>query len=111
MARIEKSEQTPSRSRQEFLKKRTVKKDLSNSMPSKYVKNMKRLSKILGFDHQNAIVFSVLIGEIKELEERLKARLDDLDNRVDILFSKDESSESTSDSEEEIGEGYHVSSQ
>ena len=43
----------------------------SNSAPSEYVKGMEKLSKLAGFDHQSAIVFSVLIGEIKELEKRV----------------------------------------
>jgi len=37
--------------------------------PSKYVKSMEKLSKLVGLDHQNAIVFSILIGEIKVLEK------------------------------------------
>jgi hypothetical protein len=98
----------------------------SNSTPSEYVKGMEKLSKLAGFDHQNAIVFSVLIGEIKALDQRMKKMeeysprleklerrltnveddVDDLDNRVDAIFSKeygrpvweDSSSESFSDS-------------
>jgi hypothetical protein len=65
-------------------------KQSSNIVPSEYVKNMEKLSKLAGFDHQNAIVFSVLIGEIKELEKKfakVKEVVDDLENRVDTIFS------------------------
>ena len=67
--------------------------------PNEYVKSMEKLSKLAGLDHQNAIVFSVLIGEIKALEKKLdehSSRLkkleddvDDIDNRVDTIFSKE----------------------
>ena len=43
----------------------------SNGAPSEYVKGMEKLSKLAGFNHQSAIVFSVLSGEIKELEKRV----------------------------------------
>ena len=127
------SKQTLSRSCQAFLKKTaeripegSSKNQLSISTPSEYVKGMEKLSKLAGLDHQNAIVFSMLIGEIKALDwrmkkleeysprlEKLERRLtnveddvDDLDNRVDTIFSKeysrpaweDSSSESFSDS-------------
>ena len=32
---------------------------------------MEKLAKLSGFDSQNAIVFSVLIGEIKSLEKKM----------------------------------------
>ena len=41
----------------------------SSNHPRKYVKNMEKLSKLAGLDHQNSIVFSTLIGEIKALEK------------------------------------------
>jgi hypothetical protein len=43
----------------------------TNIVPSDYVKKMEKISKLAGFDQQNAIVFSVLIGEIKALEKRV----------------------------------------
>ncbi|CAG8731617.1 2461_t:CDS:1 [Funneliformis mosseae] len=43
----------------------------SSNHPSEYVKNMKKLSKLAGFDHQNSIVFSILIREIKALEKKI----------------------------------------
>ncbi|CAG8709442.1 12418_t:CDS:2 [Funneliformis mosseae] len=43
----------------------------SSNHPSEYVKNMEKLSKLAGFIHQNSIVFSTLIGEIKALEKKL----------------------------------------
>ena len=65
---------------------------------SEYVKSMEKLSKLAGLDHQNAIVFSVLIGEIKALEKKLDEHssrlkkleddIDDVDNHVDTIFSK-----------------------
>src|SRR5271154_5177014 len=67
--------------------------------PGEYVKGMEKLSKLAGLDHQNAIVFNILIGEIKALEKKLdgySSRLkklqddiDDVDNRVDTIFSKE----------------------
>ena len=67
--------------------------------PSEYVKSMEKLSKLAGLDHQNAIVFSILIGEIKALEKKLDGyssrlkkledNVDDVDNRVDTIFSKE----------------------
>src|ERR1700722_15329013 len=96
------SKQTFSRSRQAFLKKTAErileglsKKHSSNSMPSKYMKDMEKLLKLAGLDHQNAIVFSVLIREIKALEkkleeyslqfEKLERRLTKVEDDVDNL--------------------------
>ena len=49
----------------------TQKQSSSSNQTSEYVKSMKKLSKLAGLDHQNSIVFSTLIGEIKALEKKL----------------------------------------
>ena len=36
----------------------TQKQTSSSSQPNEFVKNMEKLSRLAGFDHQNAIVFS-----------------------------------------------------
>src|SRR6266498_5710554 len=63
-------------------------KQSSSNHPSKYVKNMEKLSKLAGLDHQNSIVFSTLIGEIKVLEKKLSdhnSRLKKLERSVDCI--------------------------
>src|SRR6266542_5182110 len=63
-------------------------KQSSSNHPSEYVKNMEKLSKLAGLDHQNSIVFSTLIGEIKELEKKLSdhnSRLKKLERSVDCI--------------------------
>ena len=50
---------------------RSNQKQSSISAPSEFVKGMEKLAKLSGFDSQNAIVFSVLNGEIKALEKKL----------------------------------------
>ena len=50
---------------------RNNQKQSSISAPSEFVKGMEKLAKLSGFDSQNAIVFSTLIGEIKALEKKL----------------------------------------
>ena len=50
---------------------RNNQKQSSISAPSEFVKGMEKLAKLSGFDSQNSIVFSVLTGEIKELEKKL----------------------------------------
>ena len=60
----------------------------SSNHPSEYVKNMEKLSKLAGFDHQNSIVFSTLIGEIKTLEKKLSnhhSRIKKLERSVDCI--------------------------
>jgi predicted RNase H-like nuclease (RuvC/YqgF family) len=66
----------------------TQKQSSSSSQPSKYVKNMEKLSRLAGFDHQNAIVFSTLIGEINVLEKKLSyyhSRIKKLEKSVDCI--------------------------
>ncbi len=63
-------------------------KQSSSNHPSEYVKNMEKLTKLAGLDHQNSIVFSTLIGEIKELEKKLSdhhSRLKKLERSVDCI--------------------------
>ena len=63
-------------------------KQFSSNHPSKYVKNMEKLLKLAGLDHQNSIVFSTLIGEIKALEKKLSDhyfRLKKLEKSVDCI--------------------------
>jgi hypothetical protein len=81
-----------------------IKKHLSNSTSSKYVKGMEKLSKLLGLDHQNAKVFSVLLGEIKVLEKRLDILENYIEKQTGLELGKEltDSSES-SDLEEKIG--------
>ena len=65
-----------------------MQKQSSSNQPSKYVKNMEKLSRLAEFDHQNAIVFSMLIGEIKALEKKLSgyhSRLKKLERSVDCI--------------------------
>jgi hypothetical protein len=50
---------------------RSNQKQSSIIAPSEFVKGMEKLAKLSGFDSQNAIVFSVLNGEIKELEKKI----------------------------------------
>ncbi|PKK64657.1 hypothetical protein RhiirC2_787201 [Rhizophagus irregularis] len=55
---------------------------------SEYVKGMEKLSKLAGLDHQNAIVFSVLNGEIKTIENKLDeyySRFEKLERTVDWI--------------------------
>ena len=59
-----------------------------NNAPSEYVKNMEKISKLAGLDHQNAIVFSVLLGEIKALEKKLdeySSKFEKLESTVDWI--------------------------
>jgi hypothetical protein len=66
----------------------TQKQSSSSSQPSDYVKNMEKISRLAGFDHQNAIVFSTLIGEIKALEKKLSyyhSRIKKLEKSVDCI--------------------------
>ena len=63
-------------------------KQSSSNHPSEYVKNMEKLTKLAGLDHQNSIVFSTLIGEIKELEKKLSDHhscLKKLERSVDCI--------------------------
>jgi len=63
-------------------------KQSSSNHPSEYVKNMEKLSKLAGLDHQNSIVFSTLIGEIKALEKKLSdhhSRLKKLERSIDYI--------------------------
>jgi hypothetical protein len=49
---------------------------------------MEKLSKLAGLDHQNAIVFSVLNGEIKTIENKLDeyySRFEKLEGTVDWI--------------------------
>ena len=49
---------------------------------------MEKLLKLAGFDHQNSIVFSILIGEIKALEKKLSDyhfRLKKLERSVNCI--------------------------
>ncbi|CAB4391453.1 uncharacterized protein OCT59_014906 [Rhizophagus irregularis] len=49
---------------------------------------MEKLSKLAGLDHQNAIVFSVLNGEIKTIENKLDeyySRFEKLERTVDWI--------------------------
>ena len=60
----------------------------SSNLPSEYVKNMEKLLKLAGLDHQNSIVFSTLIGEIKTLEKKIRisySRLKKLERTVDRI--------------------------
>ena len=60
----------------------------SSNQPSEYVKSMEKLSKLSGLDHQNSIVFSTLIGEIKALEKKIcdhHSRLKKLERSVDCI--------------------------
>ena len=57
----------------------------SSSQHSKYVKNMEKLSRLAGFDHQNAIIFSVLTEGIKELEKKLSVRIKKLERSIDNI--------------------------
>src|SRR5437868_2989825 len=60
----------------------------SSNHPSKYVKNMEKLSKLAGLDHQNSIVFSTFIGKIKALKKKLSdhhSRLKKLERSVDCI--------------------------
>src|SRR2546429_8410859 len=64
----------------------TQKQSSSSNHPSEYVKNMEKLSRLAGFDHQNSIVFSTLIGEIKALEKKLSgyhSRIKKLERSLD----------------------------
>ena len=49
----------------------TQKKSSSSNHPTVYIKNMKKLSKLAGFDHKFAKANSTLIREIKALEKKL----------------------------------------
>src|SRR4051794_38299650 len=63
-------------------------KQSSSNHPSEYVKNMEKLSKLAELDHQNSIVFSTLIGEIKALEKKLSnhhSQLKKLERSVDCI--------------------------
>ena len=53
-----------------LLNSRTISRNTKGTREGEYVKGMEKLSKLAGLDHQNAIVFSVLIGEIKALEKK-----------------------------------------
>ena len=67
---------------------RNNQKQSSISAPSEFVKGMEKLAKLSGFDSQNAIVFSTLIGEIKALEKKLddhSSRLKKLERTVDWI--------------------------
>jgi hypothetical protein len=67
---------------------RNNQKQSSNSAPSEFVKGMEKLAKLSGFDSQNAIVFSTLIGEIKALEKKFddySSRLKKLERTVDWI--------------------------
>ena len=66
----------------------TQKQSSSSNQSSKYVKNMKRPSELAGLDHQNSIVFSTLIGEIKALEKKMNisnSQLKKLERTVDWI--------------------------
>ena len=72
----------------------TYQKDSSNclniagpgvTVPSEFVKNMEKLSRLAGFDHQNAIIFSVLTEGIKELEKKLSVRIKKLERSIDSI--------------------------
>ena len=66
----------------------TQKQSSSSNHPNEYVKNMEKLSKLAGFDYQNSIVFSTLIGEIKTLEKKLSnnhSRIKKLERSVDCI--------------------------
>ena len=66
----------------------TQKQSSFSNHPSEYVKNMEKLSKLVGFNHQNSIVFSTLIREIKALEKKLSdyhSRLKKLEQSVDCI--------------------------
>ena len=97
---------------------KNTQKQSSSNQPSEYVKNMEKLAKLAGFDHQNSIVFSTLIGEIKALEKKLSdhhSRLKKLERSVDCIENyieeqtglepgkelTDSSESSSSESEEE----------
>ena len=63
-------------------------KQSSSNHPSKYVKNMEKLSKLAGLDHKFAKANSTLIGEIKALEKKLSdqhSRLKKLERSVDCI--------------------------
>ena len=67
---------------------RSNQKQSSISAPSEFVKGMEKLAKLSGFDSQNAIVFSTLIGEIKALEKKFddySSRLKKLERTVDWI--------------------------
>uniref|UniRef100_U9TF13 Uncharacterized protein n=1 Tax=Rhizophagus irregularis (strain DAOM 181602 / DAOM 197198 / MUCL 43194) TaxID=747089 RepID=U9TF13_RHIID len=65
---------------------------------------MEKLSKLAGLDHQNAIVFSVLNGEIKTIENKLDeyySRFEKLERTVDWIGNYVEE-QTVSDLEEEV---------
>ena len=67
---------------------RNNQKQSSISAPSEFVIDMKKLAKLSGFDSQNAIVFSVLNGEIKALDKKLDeqySRVQKLERTVDWI--------------------------
>jgi hypothetical protein len=68
--------------------KNMQKQSSSSNQPSEYVKSMEKLSKLAGLDHQNSIVFSMLIGEIKALEKKIcdhHSQLKKLERSVDHI--------------------------
>jgi hypothetical protein len=65
-----------------------IQKQSSSNHSSEYIKNMKKLSKLAGLDHQFALEISTLIEENKAIEKKLSNhyfRLKKLEKSVDCI--------------------------